>query len=417
MNEKGGMDEDEYEKYVLNVICYLYPDAANMPGKRVIIKVDGGPRRLNTELLAELRLRGFYLYCGVPNTTVVTQETDRNYGPFKSRFRRNLSDIVDARMDLEKSVSLQPWLVGMIVFGGTDPESGYVLTECAFKHGFSKEACLNAWAKVGAAPLTRACLSDPKVSRTIGDNDGGDDEYLLSILAANELATHALDDMGYNGGLLRVELKRDREDVIPLTVPHSKERVELLRYATTHSAKFLVTRGDHITTNDMFMAMEKNVSGIDATELLKVKKKRLKDMEVHAKARAVMEKWDDELQNNNLEKLSVPDLDCLLLWYGVWTKSEKLSKSEKVGRLIIARSSKGAPPMIEEWTADDEAALQSLHKKDISIDDTALGRKRILFEQQFVAASITMSDEQWHHCVQMRKQRKVDEEENEEGAV
>jgi hypothetical protein len=223
--------------------------------------------------------------------------------------------------------------------------------------------------------------------------------------------------MGYNGGLLRVELKRDREDVIPLTVPHSKERVELLRYATTHSAKFLVTRGDHITTNDMFMAMEKNVSGIDATELLKVKKKRLKDMEVHAKARAVMEKWDDELQNNNLEKLSVPDLDCLLLWYGVWTKSEKLSKSEKVGRLIIARSSKGAPPMIEEWTADDEAALQSLHKKDISIDDTALGRKRILFEQQFVAASITMSDEQWHHCVQMRKQRKVDEEENEEGAV
>ncbi len=147
------------------------------------------------------------------------------------------------------------------------------------------------------------------VSQTIGDNNGGDDEYLLSILAADELATHALDDMGYNGGLLRVELKRDREDVMPLTVPHSKERVELLRYATTHSAKFLVTRGDCITTNDMFMAVEKNVSGIDATELLKVKKKWLKDMEVHAKAQAVMEKWDNELQNNNLEKLSVPDLD------------------------------------------------------------------------------------------------------------
>ena len=86
--------------------------------------------------------------------------------------------------------------------------------------------------------------------------------------------------MGYNGVLLFVELKRVREDVMPLTVPHSKERVEFLRYAMTHSAKFLVTRGDHITTNDMFMAMEKNVLGIDATELLKVKKKRLKDMEV-----------------------------------------------------------------------------------------------------------------------------------------
>ena len=53
---------------------------------------------------------------------------------------------------------------------------------------------------------------------------------------------------------------------------------------------------------------------------------------------------------------------------------------------------------------------QFLHEKEISIDDTGLGRKRILFEQQFVAASITMSDEQWHHCVQMRKQRKVEEE-------
>ena len=158
------------------------------------------------------------------------------------------------------------------------------------------------------------------MSRTIGDDDGGDNEYLLSILAANELATHVLDGMRYNGGLLRVELKRDREDAMPLTIPHSKERVELLRYDMTHSAKFLVTRGDHITTNDMLIAAEKNILGIDATDLLKVKKKRLKDMEVHAKAQAVIEKCVDELKNNNLEKLSVPDLDSLLLWYSVWTK-------------------------------------------------------------------------------------------------
>jgi len=30
--------------------------------------------------------------------------------------------------------------------------------------------------------------------------------------------------------------------------------------------------------------------------------------------------------------------------------------------------------------------------------------------KQMVAASITMSDEQWHHCVQIRKQRKLEEE-------
>ena len=63
---------------------------------------------------------------------------------------------------------------------------------------------------------------------------------------------------------------------------------------------------------------------------------------------------------------------------------------------------------IEEWMADDEAHLLSLQEKEITIDNTALGRKRVLFEQQMVAASITMSDKQWEHCVEMRKQKKVE---------
>ncbi len=59
MNEKGGMDEIEFKKYIKNSILHLYPDACDVPGKRVIIKVNSGPGRLNIELLAELRLMGF----------------------------------------------------------------------------------------------------------------------------------------------------------------------------------------------------------------------------------------------------------------------------------------------------------------------------------------------------------------------
>ena len=81
-----------------------------------------------------------------------------------------------------------------------------------------------------------------------------------------------------------------------------------------------------------------NVSGKDVKELLRLKKKWIMAMENAAAARAVMEKWEDELRSQNCEKMTVPDLDCLLLWYGVWNKAEKLSKSEKVGRLIIALS-------------------------------------------------------------------------------
>ena len=58
MNEKGGMDEIEFKKYIKNSILHLYPDACDVPGKQVIIKVDSGPGQLNTELLAELRLMG-----------------------------------------------------------------------------------------------------------------------------------------------------------------------------------------------------------------------------------------------------------------------------------------------------------------------------------------------------------------------
>ena len=96
------------------------------------------------ELLAELRVRGWYLYPGVPNTTAVSQETDRNYGPFKTQFYNNLAAIVAQRLAEKKTVSLQPWLVGLIVFGGVDEITGLELSDCAFSRGFSREACLNA---------------------------------------------------------------------------------------------------------------------------------------------------------------------------------------------------------------------------------------------------------------------------------
>jgi hypothetical protein len=158
------------------------------------------------------------MYPGVPNTTAVSQETDRNYGPFKTQFRNNLAAVTEKRLEQKQSVSLQPWLVGMIVFGGTDLATGFELTDCAFLAGFSKKACLNAWAKVGAAPLTRQCLNDPKVSKSLGDGDDDFDEYLRSIQVANQLATHALTEGGYNGALLKATLIE--QETIQLTEPH-----------------------------------------------------------------------------------------------------------------------------------------------------------------------------------------------------
>jgi hypothetical protein len=75
------------------------------PGKRLLLKCDSGSGRLQIELLAMLRYLGVYLYPCVPNTTAVTQETDRTYGRFKSQYKRNLKMLVNELVRLDKSVS------------------------------------------------------------------------------------------------------------------------------------------------------------------------------------------------------------------------------------------------------------------------------------------------------------------------
>ena len=83
-NSKAGMDSIDFSEYLFSTILPLFPDAADTPGKRVAIIVDSGPGRVNSIILAQLIIRGFYLIPGVPNTTHVTQATDKNYGLFKS---------------------------------------------------------------------------------------------------------------------------------------------------------------------------------------------------------------------------------------------------------------------------------------------------------------------------------------------
>ena len=90
MNAKGGMDENEFELYLIGGIVLLYPDVEDTKVKLVLIKINSGPSRLNMKMIARLRNLGFILYTGVSNTTSVTQETDQSYGIFKSRFCKDI---------------------------------------------------------------------------------------------------------------------------------------------------------------------------------------------------------------------------------------------------------------------------------------------------------------------------------------
>jgi hypothetical protein len=39
-HEKGGMSDNEFEKYIDNSIIPLFPDLEDTPGKHVLLKVD-----------------------------------------------------------------------------------------------------------------------------------------------------------------------------------------------------------------------------------------------------------------------------------------------------------------------------------------------------------------------------------------
>ncbi len=208
MNEKGGMDEVEFEKYIMGSIVPLFLDVEDVAGKLVMTKVDSGPGRLNPQLLARLRLLGVVLYPGVPNTTAVTQETDKNYGPFKVVFTCNLDDVTQYRINKNISSSIQPWLVGLLVFGGQDPASGFHVADSAFDAGFNMDQNLKSWAKVGAAPVTRKCLESNQVCREFGDGDGEHDQVMLHIQSQNDMCTYFLTQRGFDGDQLKAKVSK-----------------------------------------------------------------------------------------------------------------------------------------------------------------------------------------------------------------
>jgi hypothetical protein len=98
LNEKGGMNDEEFDKYIDNSIVPHYPDLEDMLGKRVLPKVDSGPGRNGSgrDMLNKARFRGVYLFPGLPNATSMQQEPDMNCGLFKSVVRSNLKNIATA---------------------------------------------------------------------------------------------------------------------------------------------------------------------------------------------------------------------------------------------------------------------------------------------------------------------------------
>ena len=66
----------------------------------------------------------------------MTQETDQNYGHFKTQFLSNLDLIVDKRLTAKKNLSLQQKFVGLPLFGGVNCDTQFDVEVGAFQKAF-----------------------------------------------------------------------------------------------------------------------------------------------------------------------------------------------------------------------------------------------------------------------------------------
>ncbi len=346
-----------------------------------------------------LQYHGFILFPGILNTTAVSQEKDQNYGPFQSQFRVNLQVVVDKRITQNKVVNLAPWVVGLIVFGGTDVEVDEGPTiESAFQRGFLKEQCIAVWEKVGAVPLSRKCLQDTKVRRLIGDGDECQQSEVLQTQSVNDIATHALSMSGYDGNVLKGTIIPIKATEV-ITVPHTQEQIDLLAQAKKHGQIFTATGGDHLTSNNMFKSIELKARMVAKAELIRAKKisERLEKNELNG--RLIL-----EAKSSNPLKLTVADLTIVLTWH----QHQKISGMKKAAKVLAWKGivdNNRQPPLFSKWTKADERKQAAVSVTTVTIRHTALGRMVDMKKKELVLAAATMSNDEFEVLRQDQERR------------
>ena len=144
-------------------------------------------------------------------------------------------------------------MIGVLVFRGTDDVTRVRHYKDAFAVAFSPERNRHAWAVVGAAPLTRSCLSFDKVRHDCEDDPLN--SVFKQIEESNHNACALLTARGLNGDKMKVRLRNIKKtEAKPVTVPYTKERQEALLKAKTHCLRFLETGGGTLSSDDGFIA-------------------------------------------------------------------------------------------------------------------------------------------------------------------
>ena len=139
---------------------------------------------------------------------------------------------------------------------------------------------------------------------------------------------------------------------------------------TAFLALFTITGGTQLTSDDMFLSMEKPIHDAKVRELETEKQLRLSLEKYETAATEIL------LCKSQIKDLNSDDLTTLLLWHQIPKRNMGTRKAQKLALWTNIVDSKVSPPEYVKWLDEDEARLKNLKSKQLTIADTALGRFR-----------------------------------------
>jgi hypothetical protein len=306
-DKKGGMNGVAFNAWYNDWLKSLYPNAKDVPGKRILDKSDSGPGHFGEAFNSRARLDGFYHFPSTPNATEVCQEMDQLFSYFKSLVYKNINTVLSKKRAFGSSAELRyeegicctlGLTVRLITTSGDIMEIELIP---AYDKAFSPEKIQHAIDKCGYAPATRNSLNSERIRHeAVLDENGNADDVadplgtMLGMLQQNNVAAvKFLEEKGYLKASL---LKRSVITVMAnqvasregaWAVHHSREHQDNLMNALTAGDHFRATNGGEPTNStDALLAMERKRMLKKASKLEKLKEKYAMLEESKQRARA-----------------------------------------------------------------------------------------------------------------------------------
>jgi hypothetical protein len=355
----GGMQGYIWNQFITENLTYYYPDARDVPGKRVLIKADSGPGESNSivstfctfivliyidlllitgrnfgekarEFLFLLQQCGFYFYPGLPNGTELGQEMDQLFSKLKGLLYNNRDKLWRGRLGEEgEKAELTIIDVGHIMFGGDVvlPVSGKIITlDKAFEKGLTPDLIKGAREKCGYCPATRAALFSDRLRHEIVEDASGNidteadpyGEMLDQVEKDNHQVADRLIEKGYPEaavGHMRIAIRRVTANQVEaraatITQAGSRARQDALMQVSTAGQFFHVTNGGWVMNcSDMLFAHERKLM---ATRLQKMLKEKEACIDFEQVKIAAQEFMSSVRFSTEYARWKVPDLKAIL---------------------------------------------------------------------------------------------------------